>query len=72
MDHESKDPHHGSTSIVQLNRTLGELGILIKGVPSKVNGTIAEVAKKLARISFIGGVLCHNKLKGPNKGENLD
>ena len=69
MDHDAKDAHHGSTATVKLNRTLGELCLLIKGVSSKVNGTIVEVTHKIARISAIGIVLHHNNLKEFNEGE---
>ena len=55
--------------MVQLNGTLRELGLLIKGAPSKVEGAVAEVPRefRLAR-----HVLHHSKLKGTNKEEDLD
>jgi hypothetical protein len=69
VDHESKDSHHGGTAIVELDGTLGELGLLIKGIPAKVNGAVAEVTNE-----FISGslnVLHDTKLKGTNEGNNL-
>mmetsp|Transcript_11605 Transcript_11605/g.24199 ORF Transcript_11605/g.24199 Transcript_11605/m.24199 type:complete len:205 (-) Transcript_11605:195-809(-) len=68
MNHEAKDAHHGSTAIVQLNGTLGQLGLLIKSVPTKVKGTIAEVTGELALSSHI---LHDGKLQDANKGNNL-
>ena len=32
VDHKSEDAHHGSTAVVQLNGTLGELGLFIECV----------------------------------------
>jgi hypothetical protein len=33
MDHKSKDSHHGGMTVVQLDGTLGELGLLVEEVP---------------------------------------
>ena len=72
MYHKAKYSHHGSTAIVQLNGTFGELSLLIKVVPAKFNGTVAEVAHKLASLSTVGRVLHYNKLKEINKGNQLN
>jgi hypothetical protein len=68
VNHQSKNTHHGGTAIVQLNSTLGELGLLIKGVPSKVKSSITEVTDELALSSHI---LHHGKLEEANKGQDL-
>mmetsp|Transcript_11608 Transcript_11608/g.24211 ORF Transcript_11608/g.24211 Transcript_11608/m.24211 type:complete len:205 (-) Transcript_11608:195-809(-) len=69
MNHEAKDAHHGSTAIVQLNGTLGQLGLLIKSVPAKVKGAIAEITGEL-RLSR--HILHHSKLQEAHKQEDLD
>ena len=43
MDHKSKDSHHGGTAVVELNGTLGKLGLLIKINSAEVNVSIMEV-----------------------------
>jgi len=67
MHHKSKDTHHGGTSLVQLNSTLLQLGLLIEGIPSEVNGTVAEVTDELSS----GDILHDKELKETNKGDNL-
>mmetsp|Transcript_3344 Transcript_3344/g.6258 ORF Transcript_3344/g.6258 Transcript_3344/m.6258 type:complete len:215 (-) Transcript_3344:114-758(-) len=66
--HKSKDSHHGSTSVVELNSTLGKLGLLIERVPSKVNETVTEVTNELSS----SDVLHDKKLKESNKGNDLE
>ena len=44
VDHKSEDAHHGGTAVVELDGALGELGLLVEGVPAEVDGAIAEVA----------------------------
>eukprot|EP00957_Ditylum_brightwellii_P211111 15365768-Ditylum_brightwellii.AAC.1 len=39
VNHKSKNTNLGSTAVVELNCTLGELGLLVKGVPAKVKST---------------------------------
>ena len=68
MEHDSKYSHHVRTAIIQINIMLVELGLLIKGVPYKVNGTITEVTKKLASFSAIGRFIHHNNPREPNQG----
>ena len=70
MDHESEGSHHGGTSVVEFNSTLGKLGLLVEGVPSKVEGSVAEVTDELVSGSF--NVLHDTELEGGNKGNNLD
>eukprot|EP01083_Nonionella_stella_P114879 340041_1 len=41
-NHISKDSHHGGTAIVELNGTLGEVGLLIKIIPAEVNVSVTE------------------------------
>ena len=67
MDHEAKHTHLGSTSLVQLNGTLLELGLFIKGVPAKVKGTIAEVTREFSS----SNVLHDKKFQETNKGQDL-
>mmetsp|Transcript_13767 Transcript_13767/g.30769 ORF Transcript_13767/g.30769 Transcript_13767/m.30769 type:complete len:220 (+) Transcript_13767:231-890(+) len=69
VDHKSQGSHHGGTSVVELNGTLGKLGFLVKGVPSEVKGSVAEVTNELISSSF--NVLHDTKLKSSNKGNNL-
>ncbi|KAL7441839.1 hypothetical protein ACHAXH_005689 [Discostella pseudostelligera] len=71
MDHQAKNSHHCGTSIVQLNSTLGKLGLLIEGIPSKVKSTITEVTNELSGGSTVGTVLHDAKLQGTNEGNNL-
>ncbi|KAL7544053.1 hypothetical protein ACHAXR_013492, partial [Thalassiosira sp. AJA248-18] len=52
VNHKSKNTHHGSTSVVQLDGTLGELGLFIKGIPSKVNESITEISNELVASSW--------------------
>jgi hypothetical protein len=70
VNHKTKDTHHGGTSIVQLNGTLGELGLFIKGVPAEVKGAVTEVTNVLIASSL--NVLHDSKLKEANEGEDLE
>ena len=47
IDHQTKDAEHGGTAVVELDRALGELGLLIKVIPAKVDVSVAEVADVL-------------------------
>eukprot|EP01083_Nonionella_stella_P026581 73208_1 len=69
VNHEAKDTHHSSTAIVQLNGALGELSLLIKGVPAEVNGSITEVTNEFISSSL--NVLHDTKLKGANESNDL-
>mmetsp|Transcript_45927 Transcript_45927/g.85399 ORF Transcript_45927/g.85399 Transcript_45927/m.85399 type:complete len:226 (+) Transcript_45927:126-803(+) len=72
MDHEAKDAHHGSTAVVELDGTLGELCLLVKGVPAEVKGAVAEVTRELSGLGTVGRVLHHKQLQEPNEGKNLE
>ena len=68
MDHESEDSHHGGTAVVQLDGALGQLGLLVEGVPAEVDGAVAEVADEFVLAS---DVLHDSELEEANEGENL-
>ena len=63
------DTHLGGTSVVELDGTLGKLGLFIKGVPAKVKGAVTEVTNEFVAGSL--NVLHDTKLKGTNEGNNL-
>jgi hypothetical protein len=67
VDHKSQHTHLGGTSLVQLNGTLGKLGLLVERVPSKVEGVVAEVTNELSS----GDVFHDGKLQGTNEKEDL-
>ncbi len=69
VDHKSEGSHHGGTSVVELDGTLGKLGLLVKGVPSKVKGSVAEVTDEFVSGSL--NVLHDEEFEGGNKGNNL-
>ena len=69
VDHESKDSHHGGTAVVELDGTLGELGLFVEVVPSEVEGSVTEVTDELVSGSF--DVLHDSKLEDGDKGNNL-
>jgi hypothetical protein len=46
VDHKGKDSHLGGAALVELDGTLGELGLGIEGVPSVVDGSVTEVTNK--------------------------
>lgn len=72
MDHKSEDAHHGGTAVVELDGTLGELGLLIEGVPAEVDGAVAEVTDELSGGGTVGGVLHDAELEESNEGEDLE
>jgi hypothetical protein len=67
VDHEGKDSHHGGTALVELDGTLLHLGLLIKGIPSIVDGVVTEVTDEFSS----GDVLHDSELKETNQGNNL-
>ena len=69
MNHKSKDSHHGGTAVVQLNSTLGGLGLLIEGVPAEVKSSVAEVTWEF---SLAGNILHDEDLKEANEGNDLE
>ena len=68
LTHKSEHTHLGGTSLVELNSTLGHLGLLIEGVPAEVKGTVAEVTGEFSA----GDVLHDGKLQEANEGKNLE
>mmetsp|Transcript_5431 Transcript_5431/g.11468 ORF Transcript_5431/g.11468 Transcript_5431/m.11468 type:complete len:282 (+) Transcript_5431:148-993(+) len=68
VDNKSPDSHHGGTSVVQLNGALGELGLLIEGVPAVVKGSVTEVSREFR---FSGNILHDSKLEESNEGDDL-
>jgi len=66
VDHKAKDSHHGGTSVVELNGTLAELGLLIEGVPSEVEGSVTEVTNEF---TLSGDVLHNTELKSTDEAK---
>ena len=69
MDHEAKDAHHGGTAVVELDGTLGKLGLLIEGIPAEVEGAVAEIAGELGGS---GDVLHDGELEEADEEDDLD
>ena len=67
MNHKSKNSHHCSTAVVQLNSSLGKLGLLIEGVPSEIDELVTEVTWELSS----SDVLHNEKLKESNESYDL-
>jgi hypothetical protein len=67
MYHKSKDSQLSCTSVIQLNSTLGELGLLIEGIPSEVKRLITEVTRELSP-SY---VLHNEEFKKSDEGDDL-
>jgi hypothetical protein len=70
MDHKSKDSHHGGTAVVELDGTLGELGLLIKVIPAEVDVSVAEVTDVL--VSGSRNVAHEGALQDTDEGDDLD
>eukprot|EP00804_Cyclotella_cryptica_P006219 CCRYP_015277-RA/>CCRYP_015277-RA protein AED:0.47 eAED:0.45 QI:0/-1/0/1/-1/1/1/0/229 len=68
VNHKSKNSHHSSTSVVQFDGTLLQLGLLREGVPSKVKSSVAEISREFTKASHI---LHDKKLKESNEEEDL-
>ena len=69
MNHKSKNSHHGGTAVVELDSTLGKLGLLIKVLPSEIKGSVTEVTWEFR---FSGNILHDEKLKSSDEGNNLE
>jgi hypothetical protein len=69
MYHKAKNSHHSSTAVVQLNTTLLELGLLVKGVPTEVKSSITEVSYEF---TLSGYILHYSKLKSSYESYNLE
>ena len=72
VDHEAEDAHHGGTAVVELDGALGELGLLIEGVPAEVEGTVAEVTGEFTGLGTVGGVLHDEELEEADEGDDLE
>ena len=67
MDHKSKNTHHGSTSVVEFDGTLLKLGLLVKGIPAEIGGSVAVVSGEFT--VSIG--LANDELEEEDEDENL-
>ena len=56
VGHESQDAHLCSTAVVDLDGSLLLLGGLVKLVPAKVEGAIAEITGELGRASEVAAI----------------
>ena len=65
-----RSAHHGGTAVVQLDGALGELGLLIKVIPSEVDVPVAEVSNML--VSGSGNITHEGNLQDTNGGNHLD
>ncbi len=70
VDHKSEDSHHGGTSVVELDGTLGELGLLIKVIPAEVDVSVAEVTNVL--VSSSRNVTHEGALQDTDEGDDLN
>jgi hypothetical protein len=71
VNHKSKNTHLCGTAVVQLNSTLGKLGLFIESIPAEVNGTVTEITNKVSWGGTVGGILHDSKLKETNEGKDL-
>ena len=71
MHHKPKDAHHRGAAVVQLNGTLGELGLLVERVPAEVEGSVAEVSGEVPGGGAVGGVLHDAELEGRDEEDDL-
>ena len=60
----------GGAAVVELDGTLGHLGLSIEGVPAEVNESVTEVTNEFISSSL--NVLHEGKFKGANEGNNLE
>ena len=67
MDHKGKDSHLGGTSLVELNSTLLQLGLLVERVPAEVDGIITEITNEFSS----SDVLHDSELKETDEGDKL-
>jgi len=69
--HEPEDAHHRSAALVQLDGALGELGLLVEGVPPEVDGAVAEIPGEIPRRCAVGGVLHDPELERTDEEDDL-
>lgn len=68
VNHKSEDTHHGGTAVVELDGTLGELGLLVEAVPAEVDVSVAEVSRELS----VSWNLTHERaLQNADGGDDL-
>ena len=69
VDHQAEDAEHGGTAVVELDRALGELGLLIKVIPAEVDVSVAEIADVL--VSGSGNIAHEGDLQQADEGDDL-
>ena len=69
VDHQAEDAEHGGTAVVELDRALGELGLLIKVIPAEVDVSVAEVADVL--VSGSRNIAHEADLQPADEGDDL-
>ena len=52
VNHKSKNSHHSGTAVVELDTTLEKLGLLVKGVPARVD-SVTEVTSEFSLASYV-------------------
>jgi hypothetical protein len=70
VDHKSKDSHHGSTAVIELNGTLLQFFFLTEILPSEVNVSVTEVTDKFIASSL--NVAHDSTFEESNEGNELD
>mmetsp|Transcript_2476 Transcript_2476/g.3922 ORF Transcript_2476/g.3922 Transcript_2476/m.3922 type:complete len:244 (-) Transcript_2476:34-765(-) len=70
VDHKSKDSHLGGAAVVELDGTLGELGLGIKGVPSEVDESVTEVTNEF--VTGVRNITHEGAFEESNEGNHLD
>ena len=70
VDHKAEDSHHGGTAVVELDGTLGKLGLSIKVIPSEVNVAVTEVTNVL--VSGSGHITHEGALQNTDGGDHLN
>ena len=69
VDHKAEDTQHSGTAVVELDGTLGELGLLIKVVPAEVNVSVTEVTNVL--VSGSGNITHEAALQPADEADDL-
>jgi hypothetical protein len=70
VDHKSKDTHHGSTAVIELNGALLQLFFLAEVLPSEVNVSVTEVTDELVASSL--NIAHERTFEESNEGNELD
>mmetsp|Transcript_12469 Transcript_12469/g.18741 ORF Transcript_12469/g.18741 Transcript_12469/m.18741 type:complete len:227 (-) Transcript_12469:42-722(-) len=68
MHHQTKDAHHGRTTIVELDATLSNLFLGTEGIPTKIDESIAEITREL---TLAGHVLHDKQFQKSNEQNDL-